>query len=203
MDMGFREGETRTVFRFCNLTARRDYESLRVSLIYESCSNLNHFQFAHILASLSKGRVSVGRDSDLGLTETTGSFCRYFLAISSASENTLFQGSKNWYQTSYRKWTKNHTLYCLLKSRINKKIICTSLSETNRPGSLSRSAILQCKQSCHCQTLSATICYLQRFSNIDNLYSNLAQALGIYPTSHAHAKIFNRYNLENVQKVSN
>lgn len=55
-----------------------------------SLSNLNHFQFAYMAASSSsKFRPLLGGDSNLRFVETAGCLCLYFLAIISASENTL------------------------------------------------------------------------------------------------------------------
>ena len=107
-----------------------------------SLSNLNHFQFAYILTSFSKGKALVGGSSDLWGAKPEGSFSLYFLAIASASANTFCQ--MEWIFSVKEIGWKQHTDH-IINLNSEKKInnISTSLFEINRPGSLSRSAILQ------------------------------------------------------------
>ena len=107
-----------------------------------SLSNLNHFQFAYILTSLSKGKALVGGSSDLRGAKPAGSFSLYFLAITSASANTFCQ--KEWiFSINEIGWKQYIAHIRNLNCEKNIKNISTSLFDINRPGSLSRSAILQ------------------------------------------------------------
>ncbi len=106
-----------------------------------SLSNLNHFQFAYILTSLSKGKALVGGSSDLRGAKPAGSFSLYFLAITSASANTFCQ--KEWiFSINEIGWKQYIAHIRNLNSEKKIKNISTSLFDINRPGSLSRSAIL-------------------------------------------------------------